>query len=81
MCEDVSEKENVVYKQVDIWDSADQNIKQYFPECLEYIDNSIREGGTVLVHCMAGISRSATIVIAYLMSKNCMTFIDALKFA
>jgi protein-tyrosine phosphatase len=33
------------------------------------------------VHCAAGVSRSATIVIAYLIMKKNMTCEEALKFA
>ena len=39
---------------------------KYFDHCIEFIDYNIKKGN-VLVHCMMGISRSSTIVIAYLM--------------
>ena len=81
VCEEVSRKENIIYKHVNIVDIPGQDIKKYFPECLKYIEKSIQEGGRVLVHCIAGISRSASVVIAYLIYKNGMTFTEALKFA
>ena len=40
----------------------------------------IDSGECVLVNCMAGISRSATIVIAYLMTKQNLTFQEAFNF-
>ena len=57
------------YKLLDIGDSSTNNIKQHFEECNEFIENAINSGGNVLIHCMYGISRSATIACAYLIYK------------
>lgn len=47
-------------------------------EAAECVRNALKEGG-VLIHCHAGVSRSATVLIAYLISEG-MTYQDALKF-
>lgn len=61
---------NCKFKQVNIRDQPDEDIISYFDECFEAIDNEIENKGKVLIHCRAGVSRSATIAIAYLMKKN-----------
>jgi len=54
---------------VDIFDTEDENILQYFPSTNAFIEEGIAAGGGVLVHCAMGKSRSATACYAYLMHK------------
>jgi len=61
--------EEADYMHVFIDDSFGEPISEHFDECIEFIKHGMVEG-KVLVHCHAGISRSATIVIAYLMYVN-----------
>ena len=68
--------EEFIHKRFEIDDDDHQNIIQYFGECLKFIKGKEK----VLVHCMAGASRSATIVIAYLMWTNKWKFDKALDF-
>jgi hypothetical protein len=46
-------------------DDEDENILVYLPKAFQFIQKSLDEGGRVLVHCWAGVSRSSTIVCAY----------------
>lgn len=42
------------------------DISQHFAATSEFIEEARRNGGRILVHCVAGVSRSATVVLAYL---------------
>lgn len=44
-----------------------------------FINHSIRSNKNVLVHCMAGVSRSVSLVVYYLMKKYYLTYDTALK--
>ena len=48
-------------------DSPEQDISQHFLKVILFIHKAREQGQCVLVHCAAGVSRSATLVCAYLM--------------
>jgi Dual specificity phosphatase, catalytic domain len=69
---------NMNYKQLPLEDSLEQNLTNYLSDALAYIENA---EGKILVHCAAGISRSGSIIVAYLMKKNNTGFDTALSMA
>lgn len=60
-------------------DTPDQNLAQYFPLCNDFIHAARLRGGSVLIHCLAGMSRSVTVTIAYIMSVTSLNWKEALK--
>lgn len=74
-----SQMDGVEYMNVPVQDVPDEDIGKYFISTRDFLDKARRENGTVLVHCYAGVSRSATIVIAYLISLG-MSLEDALAY-
>ena len=65
------------YRVVHLYDSPKQDISCVVYSCVEYIDAAIEGGGKVFVHCHQGVSRSTTMVVAYLMWKRGLNFNDA----
>jgi len=55
------------YLVVDIADTLTENIIQHFPKIKRFLDDCFASGGRALIHGNAGISRSAALVIAYIM--------------
>ncbi|KAF5732247.1 hypothetical protein HS088_TW18G00938 [Tripterygium wilfordii] len=65
------------YKNFSICDSEDANISSIFEEASDFIDHVEQIDGRVLVHCFEGKSRSATVVLAYLMLRKNFTLLEA----
>lgn len=68
------------YKQIPISDHWSQNLSQFFPEAIAFIDEARSKKCGILVHCLAGISRSVTVTVAYLMQKLNLSLNDAYDF-
>lgn len=64
-------------KCINIADSSEQILSKFFDEAHQFIDEARRRKCNILVHCQAGISRSPTIAIAYLMRVNSLPLQDA----
>ncbi|RIB30610.1 protein-tyrosine phosphatase-like protein [Gigaspora rosea] len=62
--------ESYKYKTIPIRDNDSTNIMEHFDTTYEFIYHALKENGNVLVHCQRGISRSATIAIAYIMKNS-----------
>jgi protein-tyrosine phosphatase len=58
----------ITYYDINILDHPDQNILQFFDSVFRKID-TLRYGN-ILVNCQAGISRSASMIIGYLIRKG-----------
>ncbi|KAF9912810.1 hypothetical protein EC991_008673 [Linnemannia zychae] len=59
------------------WTHHQRNLRSEFPSAFDYIEEAKTRGGKVLVHCQLGVSRSASLVIAYVMKTLQMGLTDA----
>lgn len=67
------------YLQIPITDHWSQagDLANHFPDAIKFIDEARTNGCGVLVHCLAGVSRSVTVTLAYLMSARTLSLNDA----
>ena len=70
--------DSYTYKQVKMSDKVDFDLTSHLEEAVSFIDSTINGRGRVLVHCYAGISRSVSCVIGYLVKHRSMCVADAL---
>ncbi len=61
-------------------DEEASDIQAHFADTRHFINAIFAQGGAVLVHCWAGISRSPTIVMAYLIQEFGMTYRQAFAY-
>ena len=68
------------YCVIPVWDDPKANLKQHWDTCHSFMRHAIDSGGKVLVHCFAGVSRSSSTVISFLMREYGLGMHDAYKF-
>jgi hypothetical protein len=65
-----------VYEKLDIEDAEEQNLEIFFDKAIEFIDSA----KIIYIHCYAGVSRSASITIAYVMNFYKWNFDTAFRY-
>ncbi|XP_066982371.1 uncharacterized protein [Macrobrachium rosenbergii] len=65
------------FMRIPVNDNFSEKLLPYFNDAFHFIDKVRESGGCVLVHCLAGISRSATVAIAYVMKHLRLPFDEA----
>jgi atypical dual specificity phosphatase len=73
--------ESFEYKVIEFEDHHDVDIKQHFDTTYQFLRSALESSQTsrALVHCWAGVSRSATIVMAFLMRHYTMSYQEAFE--
>ncbi|XP_058905175.2 dual specificity protein phosphatase 26 isoform X2 [Kogia breviceps] len=68
------------YLGVEAHDSPAFDMSVHFQAAADFIHRALSQpGGRILVHCAVGVSRSATLVLAYLMLYHSLTLVEAIK--
>ena len=67
-------------------DSDQADLSPYFDQCADFIHEALVEGHGVLVHCQQGVSRSASIVLSYLIkhkvfARDCHAIVSHVSFS
>ncbi|XP_052110980.1 protein-tyrosine-phosphatase MKP1 isoform X1 [Arachis duranensis] len=73
-------KSDFVYKTLWLQDSPSEDITSILYDVFDYFEDVREQGGRVLVHCCQGVSRSSSLVIAYLMWREGQSFEDAFQY-
>ncbi|EPY15282.1 protein-tyrosine phosphatase [Strigomonas culicis] len=71
---------NVINKSIPMKDCHHQDISHNFNDAFAFIEEARQHHSRVLVHCRRGISRSAAIVVAYLMATEQQSYQQALDY-
>ncbi|XP_045761551.1 dual specificity protein phosphatase MPK-4-like [Maniola jurtina] len=73
----ILERSTLTFKYIKLADVPKEDLISHLPESNDFIKQAVASGGTVLVHCYFGVSRSAAFVIAYVMEKYSLCYEDA----
>jgi protein-tyrosine phosphatase len=68
---------NIVVQRILIKDFVTESIGKHFEAAFAFMDDVRAKKGRVLIHCVIGKSRSASVVLAYLMAREKMSLREA----
>ncbi|CBZ23377.1 dual specificity phosphatase-like protein [Leishmania mexicana MHOM/GT/2001/U1103] len=76
----IAQNNDIVSEWIPMSDSHTQDVSEHLIKAFRFIERARSEHSRVLVHCRRGISRSAAIIVAYLMASEHRSYEEALKF-
>jgi protein-tyrosine phosphatase len=76
----IDEFSSKIWLPIKAFDDRDQDISQHFNRVFKFLDNMEKENKKCIIHCQAGVNRSATIVLAYYIHKTNTDLFDAYEY-
>uniref|UniRef100_A0A7S3EC69 protein-serine/threonine phosphatase n=1 Tax=Rhodosorus marinus TaxID=101924 RepID=A0A7S3EC69_9RHOD len=73
------ESDDFIQHRVPVADRESENLLEWIPDTVDFMMQAERRGSRCLVHCQRGISRSASMVVAYGMKSRGWTLEESLK--
>lgn len=74
------EKDGVSIRHITCLDEPEADLLSFFDECSDFITAGLQNKQNVIVHCLEGVSRSATVVLAHLMKSDQLSVDEAIAF-
>jgi len=76
---DINNDLNLPLYKINEEDYPNTSLDKYFNDTNNFIIKH-KKNGSILVHCSKGVSRSATIILAFLINNNKMSLLEAFNF-
>jgi len=70
MCAHVMRRDGYDILQIPISNYGETGLRSCLDKCFNFIEEARKNAKNILVHCHAGVNRSATVVVAYLMASQ-----------
>ena len=74
---DIPEVKDVKSVRISVDDTPFANLEPHFDKVADLIQSEVSNGGKTLVHCVAGVSRSASFCIGYMMKYHHLSLKEA----